>query len=350
MKKLKVACIFGGCSSEYDVSLVSATSVIKNINKDKYDVVMIGITREGEFYLYDGEVDEIESNNWFKKDICRKISFSTNRSDHGFIIMDSMEIVRVDVVFPILHGMNGEDGRLQGVFELAGIPFVGCGMTSSAICMDKFIAHELVEKNGILVPKSYLFKKNDDVLSIKKKVKDLKYPLFVKPLKAGSSFGITKVVSEEKLDEAISYAFSYDDSIVIEEGITGFEVGCAIMGNNDLVIGEVDEIELQDGFFDYEEKYTLKTSRIILPARLDKSERERIKTTALEIYNILGCSGFARVDMFYTNDGKIVFNEVNTIPGCTSHSRYPSMLGKIGLSFDEVISNLIELGVEKWEK
>lgn len=348
MKKLKVACLFGGCSSEYEVSLVSATSVIKSINQNKYDVIMIGITKEGDFYKYEGPVDAIETDHWFNPNVCQKISFSTNRSDHGFIILENAELVNIDIVFPILHGKNGEDGRLQGLLELAGIPYVGCDMISSAICMDKFICHELVKKEGILVPKSYLFKKYEkESIIIEKVIRNLKFPVFVKPLKAGSSFGITKVNEQRDLEEAIIFAFSYDDNILIEEAIDGFEVGCAILGNNQLVIGEVDEIELKDGFFDYEEKYNLKTSQIHLPARLEKEERERIKETALTIYKILGCEGFSRVDMFYTKDKKIVFNEVNTIPGCTSHSRYPSMLKEIGYQFTDVIDQLINLGLER---
>ena len=171
--------------------------------------------------------------------------------------------------------------------------------------------------------------------------------MFVKPLKAGSSFGITKILSVKELHKAINEAFKYDDKIIIEENVDGFEVGCAVLGNKDLIIGEVDEIELEDGFFDYYEKYNLKTSKIHLPARISEQERSRIKETALKIYKILGCSGFARVDMFYTEDKKIVFNEVNTIPGCTSHSRYPSMLKQIGITFETVIDRLIELGVER---
>lgn len=347
MNKIKVACLFGGCSSEYDVSLVSATSVIRNIDTEKYEVIMIGITKKGDFYLYNGSIDDIEKNNWLNDKNCKKITFSNNRSDHGFIILGTEKIVKVDIAFPILHGKNGEDGRLQGLFELAGIPIVGCGMTSSAICMDKFIAHKLVESSGIVVPKSYLFTKYSTKENIIEKIKDLDYPIFIKPLKAGSSFGITKIVNENQIKDSIDYAFSYDDSIIIEEGIDGFEVGCAILGNNELIIGEVDEIQLQDGFFDYEEKYNLKTSKIILPAELSDEERERIKTVALKIYRVLGCKGFSRVDMFYTKDKKIVFNEVNTIPGCTSHSRYPSMLKEIGYDFKDVIDKWITLGLEK---
>lgn len=348
MNKIKVACFFGGCSSEYGVSLVSATSVINNLNQEKYELLLIGITEQGDFYLYTGPIEAIEKNEWNKEEYVKKITLSTNRSDHGLIVLDTNEVVKFDIAFPILHGKNGEDGRLQGVFELAGIPFVGPGMLSSALCMDKFVAHELVRLNGIEVPKSVLLTKND----LSKKLEELKklhFPLFVKPLKAGSSFGITKVTEESKLNSAIEFAFSYDDAVVVEENIDGFEVGCAILGNNDLTIGEVDEIELQDGFFDFEEKYNLKTSKIHLPARLPEEEREKIKKTALQIYQILNCKGFSRVDMFYTPDKRIVFNEVNTIPGCTSHSRYPSMLKQVGLDFPEVLDQLIELGLEDAE-
>lgn len=346
MKKT-VAILFGGCSSEYDVSLVSATSVIKNIKKDKYNLLMIGITRDGDFYLYNGDVNNIEKDEWLNEKDAKRITISTNRSDHGIIVLETNEIIQIDVAFPVLHGQNGEDGRLQGLLELAGIKYVGCDMTSSAICMDKYLAHEIVSSNGYLSPISYLFNEKDSYEMIKSKIRNLHFPLFVKPLKAGSSFGITKIKTISKLKEALKEAFRYDNKVIIEENVDGFEVGCAVLGTDKLIIGEVDEIELEDGFFDYFEKYNLKTSKIHLPARISKEERERIKDTALAIYKILGCSGFARVDMFYTKDKKIVFNEVNTIPGCTSHSRYPSMLKEIGIPFEEVIERLIELGLEK---
>lgn len=343
MKKT-VAILFGGCSSEYDVSLVSATSVIKNIKKDKYNLLMIGITRDGDFYLYNGDVNNIEKDEWLNEKDTKRITISTNRSDHGIIVLETNEIIQIDVAFPVLHGQNGEDGRLQGLLELAGIKYVGCDMTSSAICMDKYLAHEIVSSNGYLSPISYLFNEKDSYEMIENKIRNLHFPLFVKPLKAGSSFGITKIKTISELKEAFKEAFKYDNKVIIEENVDGFEVGCAVLGTDKLIIGEVDEIELEDGFFDYFEKYNLKTSKIHLPARISKEERERIKDTALAIYKILGCSGFARVDMFYTKDKKIVFNEVNTIPGCTSHSRYPSMLKEIGIPFEEVIERLIELG------
>ncbi len=346
MKKT-VAIIFGGCSSEYEISLVSATSVIRNVNRDKYNILLIGITKNGDFYLYNGDINDIEKDKWLNESKIQKITISTNRSDHGIIILSTNEIIKIDIVFPVLHGQNGEDGRLQGLLELAGIKYVGCDMISSALCMDKYLAHKIVALNGFLVPRSYLFDKKDSYDWIKSKINDLRFPLFVKPLKAGSSFGITKIKVINELKQALKEAFKYDNKIIVEENIDGFEVGCAILGNDKLIIGEVDEIELEDGFFDYFEKYNLKTSKIHLPARISREEREKIKETALAIYKILGCSGFARVDMFYTKDKNIVFNEVNTIPGCTAHSRYPSMLKEIGISFEEVIDFLIELG---WEK
>ena len=346
MKKT-VAILFGGCSSEYDVSLVSATSVIKNIKKDKYNLLMIGITRDGDFYLYNGDVNNIEKDEWLNEKDIKRITISTNRSDHGIIVLETNEIIQIDVAFPVLHGQNGEDGRLQGLLEFAGIKYVGCDMTSSAICMDKYLAHEIVSSNGYLSPISYLFNEKDSYEMIENKIRNLHFPLFVKPLKAGSSFGITKIKTISKLKEALKEAFRYDNKVIIEENVDGFEVGCAVLGTDKLIIGEVDEIELEDGFFDYFEKYNLKTSKIHLPARISIEERERIKDTALDIYKILGCSDFARVDMFYTKDKKLVFNEVNTIPGCTSHSRYPSMLKEIGIPFEEVIERLIELGLEK---
>lgn len=347
MKKINVAILFGGHSSEYSVSLLSATSVIENINQEKYEPILIGITNEGNFKLYTGPIENIENDTWNQEKYTKKITFSTNREDHGIIIQGKNEKRKIDIVFPVLHGRNGEDGRLQGLLELAAIPYVGCDSISSAICMDKYKAHELVRLAGIPVPNSYIFNKYTSKEDILTKISDLNYPIFVKPLKAGSSYGITKVTKKEMLSAAIDLAFKYDDTLIIEEGIDGFEVGCAILGNNELTIGEVDEIELQDGFFDFTEKYNLITSKIILPARLSDSERKKVQETALKIYRILGCSGFARVDMFYTKEGEIYFNEVNTIPGFTSHSRYPSMLKEIGFSFSDIIDKLIELGLNR---
>lgn len=348
MKKIKVACLFGGCSSEYGISLESASSIIENMNKDKYDIKLIGITKDGNFYEYNGDVDKIKNDEWLNDSLCKKITISSNREDHGYIVLDESRVEKIDVAFPILHGKNGEDGRLQGLFELANIPYAGCDMISSAICMDKFITHELVRNYGIEAPRGFIINKYSDLDKTKEliNVNKLNFPLFVKPLKAGSSYGISKIHSTDELEKALEEAFKFDDKVIVEENIDGFEVGCAVLGNNELIIGEVDEIELVGEFFNFEEKYGNRSSKIHLPARLSDEVKENIKSTALAIYNVLGCKGFARVDMFYTPDGKVVLNEVNTIPGCTSHSRFPSMLKMVGYSFEEVIDKIIELALE----
>lgn len=349
MEKKILAVIFGGCSKEYEVSLQSAASIIEHLNINIYEIILIGITRTGEWFRYSGRVDNIKNDTWHTDSNCRQVVFSPGRSRHCLLELDNGRYFEtgIDVVFPILHGKNGEDGTIQGLLELAGIPFVGCGTLSSAICMDKDVAHQLAHAAGVSVPISVAAAECMDMGEIVKKAEALKYPLFVKPAKAGSSFGITRVCCKDELEEAITEAFRYDGKIVIEEGIEGFEVGCAIMGNDRLMLGMVDEIELQKGFFDYTEKYTLKTSKIHMPARIDKLTAERIKATAVVLYNALCCRGFARVDMFLTPGGEIVFNEINTIPGFTSHSRYPSMLAGIGLSFENILDKLIELAVEK---
>lgn len=346
MQKKKIAVIFGGKSTEYEVSLQSAYSVFENINTDKFDIVSVGITREGEWYHYKGDFKNISDNTWFKdgKNICPVI-VSNNPSVKGFLEFASgkFSVIKIDLVFPVLHGKNGEDGTLQGLFEMAGIPVVGCNTLSSALCMDKNKAHKLVSLEGITVPKSVTFKRFDRENALKEIEDNLVYPLFVKPVRAGSSFGITKVTEKKELDSAIESAFKHDEEVIVEETIDGFEVGCAILGNDVLTIGRVDEIELSDGFFDYTEKYTLKSSKIYMPARISEIEEKRIQKAAVLIYKTLGCSGFARVDMFYTPSGEIVFNEVNTIPGFTSHSRYPNMMKGIGMSFDQILDKLIEL-------
>ena len=349
MQKKKIAVIFGGNSTEYEVSLQSASAVFENINTNKFDIIPIGITRSGEWYHYTGEKEKILNNTWFEdsKNLC-PVVVSQNRSVKGFLefVSDKYRVIGVDLVFPVLHGKNGEDGTLQGIFELAGIPVVGCDTLSSALCMDKDRAHKLVSLAGISVPKSVTFKRFNEEAAMKEIEANLTYPLFIKPVRAGSSFGITKVIEKQELDAAIELAFEHDTEVIVEETINGFEVGCAVLGIDELIVGRVDEIELSSGFFDYTEKYTLKSSKIYMPARIDAEAEKRIQEAAVTIYKALGCSGFSRVDMFYTPSGEIVFNEVNTIPGFTSHSRYPNMMKGIGLSFAQMLDKLIGLYVE----
>lgn len=349
MQKKKIAVIFGGYSSEYEVSLQSAFSVFENIDTNKFFVIPIGITKRGEWYHYTGAKDNISNNTWYKDhQHLYPVVVSQSRSVKGFLELaaDQYHVLEVDLVFPVLHGKNGEDGTLQGIFELAGIPVVGCNTLSSALCMDKDRAHKLVSLAGISVPKSVTFGRFCKESALKEIEAQLSYPLFVKPVRAGSSFGITMVKKKETLAAAIEQAFSHDAEVIVEEMIEGFEVGCAVLGIDELTVGRVDEIELSSGFFDYTEKYTLKSSKIYMPARINAEAEKRIKKAAVTIYKALGCSGFARVDMFYTPSGEIVFNEVNTIPGFTSHSRYPNMMKGIGLSFAQMLDKLIGLYVK----
>lgn len=347
--KMKIAVVFGGSSPEYGVSLQSAYAVISHIDKEKYTPVLIGITKQGDWYCFDGDIEEIRADTWHTPAHCVPVVVSPNRSEHALLKIsdNTIEKIHIAAAFPVLHGKNGEDGTVQGIFELTGIPVVGCGVLSSALCMDKDRAHKLVHTMGISIPQSYVLEKNMDAGIALSLAEEIGYPLFVKPIKAGSSFGVTKVSDRNSLPAAIKLAFEYDDKVIIEENITGFEVGCAVMGNDTLIVGEVDEIELADGFFDFTEKYTLKTSAIHVPARINAATAKRIKQTAKKIYKALDCRGFARVDMFLSVSGEIVFNEVNTIPGFTTHSRFPNMLKAAGMSFEQVVSAAIEQAVGK---
>ena len=346
MNKCRLAVLFGGHSSEYEVSLQSAAAVLSAIDEEKYDVFPIGITREGDWFRYAGSTDKIADGSWCAdKQNLRLAAFLQDRSAHGFLERADGEcrLQKIDLALPVLHGKNGEDGTVQGLLELAGIPVVGCGTLASALCMDKDRAHKLAAAAGIPVPRSVTVRASERGSAAEMIRSSLALPVFVKPLRAGSSFGVTKVTAPEQLDAAVSLAFEHDSEIIAEEAVDGFEVGCAVLGVDDLTVGRVDEIELSGGFFDFTEKYTLKTSKIHMPARIDAAAERRIQDAAKTIYRALGCSGFARVDLFWTPEGRIVFNEVNTIPGFTSHSRYPNMMKGIGLSFPRVIDRLLGL-------
>ncbi len=344
--KLKIAVLFGGHSAEYDVSLQSASAVLENLSAEKYEVYPVGITKYGDWFHYTGRTENIADGTWAQDEThLHTVAVSQNRSQKGFLEFteNGCVTVPIDLAFPVLHGKNGEDGTVQGLFALCDIPVVGCDTLSSALCMDKDRAHKLASLAGVAVPKAVTFCRSTQSTAVEEIQSRLAYPLFVKPVRAGSSFGISKITDVNALDSAIELAFCYDTEVTVEESIDGFEVGCAILGNERLTIGRVDEIALSDGFFDYTEKYTLRSSEIHMPARISAETEKRIQETAVTIYRALGCSGFARVDMFCTPSGKIVFNEVNTIPGFTSHSRYPNMMKGIGLDFPQMLDKLIGL-------
>ena len=347
MDKRTVAVLFGGCSSEYSVSLASAQAVVQHMDRERYTPVLIGISRSGAWLHYTGPVERIAEDTWNDPRWCAPAVVSLDRGDQTLLVRRGKQVERVhlDAAFPVLHGKNGEDGTVQGVFELAGIPLVGCGVLASALCMDKDRAHKLAAVAGVSVPNSYVLGRGE-AGEAASRAERLGYPIFVKPVKAGSSYGVTKVTERGQLTAAVELAFSHDDAVLLEECISGFEVGCAVLGNDVLTVGAVDEIELQSGFFDYTEKYTLKTAQIHVPARIRPEQSAQIQETARTVYRALGCRGFARVDLFLDAQGRIVFNEVNTIPGFTVHSRFPRMMEAAGLTLKEVVTRAIELAVE----
>ncbi len=348
MKKLNVAVFFGGCSSEHSVSLQSASAVIRNLNPEKYHVIPVGITKEGDWYYAPNAGADMDADRWYTETDCIPAILSPNRSDHSLLLLQKDGVCKlpVDVAFPVLHGKNGEDGTMQGLIQLAGIPLAGCGILASALCMDKYRAHQMVKDAGVCVPRALVLTMGMDVKDAEPFADEIGYPLFVKPVKAGSSYGISIVYEPQNLRHAVAHAFQYDDEVIIEEKIDGFETGCAVLGNDELLIGEVDEIELSKGFFDFTEKYTLQTSAIHVPARIRREQADQMKKTAGVIYKTLGCRGFARVDLFLKPDGGIVFNEVNTIPGFTEHSRFPAMMKAVGYSFTEILDRILELALD----
>ena len=323
--------------------------MIRNIDAEKYEVIQLGITEGGEWFRFYGSPDDIEANTWrADRTKCIPAVISPDRDQHGILEfrLSGVRTTRLDAAFPVLHGRNGEDGTVQGLCELAGIPLIGCGTLASALCMDKDRAHKLVMLAGVAVPRSVLLEKLPTSAELAALAEGVGYPLFVKPVRAGSSFGVARVEAPSELRAAVRDAFRYDNSVLLEEAVPGFEAGCAVIGNSELVTGRADEIELSGGYFDFEEKYTLKTSKIHMPARVDAATEQRLRETACRIYRALGCRGFARVDMFLTPDKRIVFNEVNTIPGFTSHSRFPKMMSGVGYDFPALVDALIALGLE----
>jgi D-alanine--(R)-lactate ligase len=338
LDKLKIAVLFGGCSEEHDVSVKSAIEIENNIDTQKYEPIYIGITKSGVW-----KVCEKPCADWEIDDCCEAI-ISPDRNTHGLLIIHGCECetLHIDAVFPVLHGKTGEDGAVQGLLELSGIPYVGCDIPSSAICMDKSLAYIVARNAGIATPEFSILNGGDVPVP-----DELEYPVFVKPARSGSSFGVTKVNDWSELYAAIETARRYDNKILIEQAIVGTEIGCAVLGNgSDLTVGEVDQISLSRGIFRIHQEVApekgSENATITVPANLPAQTRERIRETAKAIYSALGCKGLARVDMFLQEDGRIVLNEVNTLPGFTSYSRYPRMTSAAGITLPELIARLIE--------
>lgn len=343
MKNIMV--LFGGKSDEYAVSLKSAYSVIKAIDNQKYNLILVGITKQGAMYHFDGDIDLIINDQWFNAELT-PITFALDGQTGIYLLSkSSWSFMPVDLVFPILHGENGEDGAIQGLLKMANLKFVGCDMYSSCVGMDKEFAHLIVAAHKIKTPKGLiLYRYNyqkDDLYDI-----NLSYPLFVKPARSGSSIGISKVASFDELFEAIELAFKYNDKIILEESIVGREVGIGIIGYDNLIVSEVDSISLSIPFFDYDDKYYKHTACIDLPAKLSDHTKKLISDSAKTIYRALNCQGLCRIDMFLDDKNELYFNEVNTMPGFTDTSRFPNLMSASGFDYSALIDIIISMALK----
>jgi D-alanine--(R)-lactate ligase len=339
--RVKIGIIFGGPSEEHFVSVKSAREIAKNLAPEKYEPFWIGITRSGDWKLCDGP-----GGNW-EDGVCRSAVLSPDRGVHGLLVLEQekYEGVRLDLVLPVLHGRWGEDGAMQGLLELSGIPYVGCDVQASALCMDKALTYAVAGSAGITTPRFATFTANANP-----DPDQFTYPVFVKPARSGSSFGVSKVSAPEELREAVETARRYDAKILIEDAVVGVEVGCAILGNDpDLLAGEIDQISLSHGFFRIHQESSpeagSENSTFLVPADIPAESRSLVRDTAMAIYRALGCRGLSRVDMFLRADGTVVLNEVNTLPGLTSYSRYPRMMAAAGLSLAEVLDRMVSLAL-----
>lgn len=352
MSRQRLGILFGGASSEHEVSLVSGASVIRNVPLDRYDVVMIGITRDGRWYHYTGDAARIPDGSW-EKENCTPAAISPDRSVHGLVVFhpEGVEKIFLDAVFPVLHGKNGEDGTMQGLLELAGIPCVGCGTLASAACMDKTVTRTLLEQAGIDGVKweKVLYYEMDQFEKIENRIRErLGYPVFVKPANAGSSVGISKACDKASLMKAFEKAFAHDRKIIVEEAVIGDEVECAVLGNDDPFVSELGEIVPEAEFYDYDAKYKDGTTALYIPARIEPEAARQVKAAARKAFLALGCSGFARVDFFVRkSDRKVLLNEPNTIPGFTDISMYPKLMEHSGVPYPALIHKLVQLAIER---
>jgi D-alanine-D-alanine ligase len=353
--KKRIAVVFGGQSSEHEVSRFSAEAVLKNIDRDTFDVAMIGITKDGRWLSYDGPLELLGTGEWQALAESRQQSQQVLLSAGAAMAAAEKDSKRIDVVFPVLHGCNGEDGTIQGLFELAGIPYVGCGVLGSAIGMDKAYSKIIFEKVGIPQGKYLVFNRKQvyrEAETIMDKVEELlTYPCFVKPSNAGSSVGVSKAHDRGELEAALQLAARYDRRILVEEFMNGKEAECAVLGNDDPIASTVGEVVPCNEFYDYEAKNKSgDSSEVIIPANLPADVIEKIRNYSVKAFRALDCSGLARADFFVRKDTNEVFiNEINTMPGFTQISMYSKLWAASGVPYSKLIERLIELALERYE-
>jgi len=349
MKKT-VLILFGGESTEHDVSQVSAYNVINAINKDKYDVLTIGITLDGKWYLYEGDYEKIKDGSWEKCEN-KEALISPSKAHRGIVVLEkdgTSQNIKVDICFPVLHGKNGEDGTVQGLLELSGINFVGGKTLGMAMCMDKVVTKIILEKNKIPQTPYFYLRKGDD-LDKAYEESGMEFPLFVKPVNAGSSIGASKATDMESLKKAVEDAFLYDRKVLVEKNINCREIEVAAMGENDnVVVAGPGEILSDAEFYDYNTKYiTNDNVGYGIPADITKEQANLILNYAKKAYKALECRSLSRVDFFIDKDtGEIYLNEINTLPGFTNISMYPKLFVHQGIEYGKLVEMLLESSIE----
>lgn len=352
MVKLNVCVLFGGMSPEHTVSLRSAESVLNNMDTNKYNIFPVGIGQDGDWILYgSNDYSKLPTGEWLNCPDNRRAAISPIRGQ-GLLIFEEDNVVRelIEIVFPVLHGENGEDGTVQGLLELAGIPYVGPHVAASAVAMDKTLT-KLVADNAGVDQAAWQLVRDHEVSNHMQKIvlrleEKFQYPMFVKPAGTGSSVGVSKAVDRESLTRALTHAAQYDSKILVEEFIDGREIEVAVMGNDSPVASICGEIDSGAEFYDYDAKYVTDTSVAYIPARISENVEEFVREQAVKIYSAIGCQGLSRVDFFVTADNRVVFNEINTIPGFTSISMYPKLFAASGIPYKEIIDNLLQLAQE----
>lgn len=355
MKKLSVCILFGGISPEHEVSLRSAESVLNNINQEKYNVFPVGITKEGEWILYAGkDYSLLPTGEWKSYPGNRHATISPVRGQ-GLLCFEGDCVVRerIDVVFPVLHGENGEDGTIQGLLQLAGIPYVGPHVSASAVAMDKTLTKLVADRAGIPQASWELVLRNELDCHMESVLDRLEarfsYPVFVKPAGTGSSVGVSKAANREDLMHGLLSAAVYDKKILVEEFIKGKEIEVAVMGNESPVASVCGEIDSGAEFYDYDAKYITDTSVAYIPARINEQTSEEVRDMAVRVYQAIGCHGLSRVDFFVTDDNRVILNEINTLPGFTSISMYPKLFAASGIPYSQLIDELLKLALEDEE-
>lgn len=348
---LTVALVFGGRSAEHEVSLRSAASVFQALDRTRYRVAPVLITREGAWYRRPDDVASFGSGQSLPEE--ERLLFSPDPAHKGFLRLvapNLFEAFPVDVVFPVLHGTFGEDGTLQGLFDLASVPYVGCGCLASAVGMDKVIMKGAFRDNGLEVGPFFWFLRSEwreQPDAIRQRLEESIFPVFVKPANLGSSVGITRVATPDAFDAAVELAASYDRKILVEDEVQGRELEVSVLGNDRAEAGVAGEVVSHSEFYDYEEKYMHDTAELIIPADLTPNELAAAQKAAVTAFKAVDGSGLSRVDMFLTPDGRIVVNEINTLPGFTSISMYPKLWEASGLRYDALVDRLINLALER---